>query len=70
MEWLWLTLASLLGVIWVFVKGRSEGRKQERGKQSSQLLEAAREARKIEDDSRTLSDADVVERMRERNKRR
>lgn len=69
MEWLWIALASLFGIIWAFVKGRSEGREQAKGEQSSRLLEAAREARKIEDVSRTLSDDDVIERMRERNKR-
>ena len=66
MEWLWLALASLLGIIWAFIKGRSEGREQERGKQSKQVLERVDDAQKSKRDSDRLSDDEAIERMRER----
>lgn len=66
MEWLWLALASLLGIIWAFIKGRSEGREQERGKQSKQVLERVDEAQKSKRDSDSLSDDEAIERMRQR----
>lgn len=66
MEWLWLALASLLGIIWAFVKGRSEGREQERGKQSNRVLGRVDEAQKSKRDSDNLTDDESIERMRER----
>ena len=66
-------LAALLAVvatIWrTYTAGKSAGKGEVRREHSENQQEAAREARKIEDDSRSLSDDDVIERMRERNKR-
>jgi hypothetical protein len=69
MEWLAVFVAGVIGVLALLFKGRSEGREQEQGKQAKHQQGAAREARKVEEDSRTLSDGDVIQRMRDRNKR-
>ena len=62
-------LAVVVGVWRTYTAGKSAGKDEVRREQSEQQQEAARESRKIEDDSRTMSDDDVIERMRERNKR-
>lgn len=62
-------LAVIVGVWRTYAAGKSAGKDEVKRVQSENQQEAAREARKIEDDSRTLSDADVIERMRERSKR-
>lgn len=62
-------LAIFVGVWRTYTAGKSAGKDEVKREYSESQQEAAREARKIEYDSRTLSDADVIERMRDRSKR-
>ena len=58
MEWLAVLIAGIIGVLALLFKGRSEGRKQERGKQASEVLDNVKEA-KIVADSVASDDADA-----------
>ena len=57
MELIIVFIAGVIGVLSVLVKGRSEGREQERSKQASEVLDDVKEAKNVAD-SVASDDAD------------
>ena len=69
MEWLAVLAAGVIGVLALLVKGRSEGREQEKAKQANEVLDNVKTAKGVAD-SVASDDADARrERLREYTKR-
>lgn len=68
MEWLAVFIAGVLGVLALLFKGRSEGREQERAKQTQEVLDNVKDAKKVADDVAATDAAEHRERLRKYTK--